>query len=87
MPRRKLLTCCEIRRHNISYHTFQIRYAKLALTMTRTLSLSDGKKIPALGWGNGTGGLFGADEKAAQTGQLALDQGIYHIDTAQVRPS
>lgn len=55
--------------------------------MTRTLSLSDGKKIPALGWGNGTGGLFGADEKAAQTGQLALDQGIYHIDTAQVRPS
>ncbi|EIW69720.1 hypothetical protein TREMEDRAFT_29854 [Tremella mesenterica DSM 1558] len=51
--------------------------------MPRTITLSDGKKIPAIGWGNGTGGLGKSGQKAVETGVLALKAGILHIDTAQ----
>ncbi|WWC58346.1 uncharacterized protein I303_100886 [Kwoniella dejecticola CBS 10117] len=51
--------------------------------MTRTIKLSDGKVIPAIGWGNGTGGLFGNHDPAVENGIAALKAGIYHIDTAE----
>ncbi|WWD17901.1 hypothetical protein CI109_102346 [Kwoniella shandongensis] len=52
--------------------------------MTRTITLSDGKKIPALGWGNGSGGLGRNPGKAQPAGLYALKAGIHHIDTAQI---
>lgn len=55
----------------------------LESTMVRTLQLSDGKQIPAIGWGNGTGGLEDSGEKAINTGKIVLESGILHIDTAQ----
>jgi diketogulonate reductase-like aldo/keto reductase len=51
--------------------------------MVRTITLSDGKKIPAIGWGNGTGGLQKSGSKAVDIGKVALEAGIHHIDTAQ----
>lgn len=51
--------------------------------MTRTIRLSDGKNIPAIGWGNGTGGLHSSGNKAVETGKIVLAAGIHHIDTAQ----
>ncbi|BEI83838.1 hypothetical protein CcaverHIS002_0404420 [Cutaneotrichosporon cavernicola] len=50
---------------------------------TRTLLLSDGKVIPAIAWGNGTGGLAKGGDRAVLGGQLALEAGIRHLDTAQ----
>ncbi|WWC99461.1 hypothetical protein V866_006364 [Kwoniella sp. B9012] len=52
--------------------------------MSRTIKLSDGKSIPAIGWGNGTGGLFGNHDPATTSGVQALKAGIYHIDTAEI---
>ncbi|WVW82066.1 hypothetical protein I302_104071 [Kwoniella bestiolae CBS 10118] len=51
--------------------------------MPRSIKLSDGKSIPAIGWGNGTGGLFGNHDPAITSGVEALKAGIYHIDTAE----
>jgi len=51
--------------------------------MVRTITLSDGKKIPALGWGNGTGGINSRPQTAIDMGAVALKAGILHIDTAQ----
>lgn len=51
--------------------------------MTRTIKLSDGKLIPAIGWGNGTGGLQKSGNTAVEGGKVALLAGIHHIDTAQ----
>ncbi|GAA6021816.1 hypothetical protein JCM10207_002072 [Rhodosporidiobolus poonsookiae] len=45
-----------------------------------TFDLLDGKKIPAVGWGNGSGD---ARKTAAESGAIALEAGIRHIDTAQ----
>lgn len=53
--------------------------------MVRTIKLNDGKSIPALAWGNGTGGIEHSGQKAIDTGVVALKAGILHIDTAQVR--
>ncbi|KAK4689727.1 hypothetical protein P7C73_g370, partial [Tremellales sp. Uapishka_1] len=49
--------------------------------MVHTIALSDGKKIPFLAWGNGTG-----DGKTTpvELGVTALKGGITHIDTAQI---
>ena len=55
--------------------------------MVRTITLSDGKKIPAIAWGSGTGGLSSAGEKAVEIGVWAIEAGIRHLDCAQVRPS
>jgi diketogulonate reductase-like aldo/keto reductase len=52
--------------------------------MAKTISLNDGKKIPALAWGNGTGGINDESKKAIELGKAALQAGILHIDTAQV---
>lgn len=52
-----------------------------------TIKLNDGKSIPALAWGNGTGGINATSDKAVETGVQALKAGIVHIDTAQVRLS
>ncbi|KAL1405729.1 hypothetical protein Q8F55_007399 [Vanrija albida] len=52
--------------------------------MPRTITLSDGKKVPAIGWGNGTGGLASSGSKAVDAGAIALEDGILHIDTAQL---
>jgi hypothetical protein len=52
--------------------------------MVRTIQLNDGKSIPALAWGNGTGGIENSGKKAIDTGAVALKAGILHIDTAQV---
>ena len=49
--------------------------------MVRTITLNDGKKIPALGWGNMHG------EYAVKNCAEALKLGILHIDTAQVSRS
>lgn len=49
----------------------------------RTIKLSDGKVIPALGWGNGSGGIMRNSQKAVDCGVVALKAGILHIDTAQ----
>ena len=54
------------------------------LKMIRTITLSDGKKIPAMGWGNGTAGLGHSGSKAITKGEYALRQGVRHIDTAQM---
>ncbi|ORY89678.1 conjugated polyketone reductase C1 [Leucosporidium creatinivorum] len=45
-----------------------------------TFTLLDGKRIPVLGWGNGTGD---ARKTATESGKIALDAGIRHVDTAQ----
>ncbi|GAA5976268.1 hypothetical protein JCM10908_005436 [Rhodotorula pacifica] len=45
-----------------------------------TFTLSDGRKVPALAWGNGTGN---AKKTAIESGVLAVKSGIRHIDTAQ----
>jgi diketogulonate reductase-like aldo/keto reductase len=50
--------------------------------MVRTITLNDGKKIPSLAWGNGSGGV---NSRAAELGTEVLKAGITHIDTAQVR--
>jgi 2,5-diketo-D-gluconate reductase A len=54
------------------------------MTMVRTLTLNDGKKIPALGFGTGSFGHFGNHEEAAQDGAIALKAGFRHLDTAQL---
>lgn len=45
-----------------------------------TFTLSDGRKVPALAWGNGSGN---ARKTALDSGVLAIEAGIRHIDTAQ----
>jgi diketogulonate reductase-like aldo/keto reductase len=52
--------------------------------MTRTIRLSDGKAIPAIGCGNGSGGLMRGGSKATEIGKTVLDAGIHHLDTAQM---
>jgi len=49
-----------------------------------TIKLNDGKSIPAIGWGNGTGGIERSGQKAIDLGAIALKAGILHIDTAQI---
>ncbi|CAK9787338.1 Aldo/keto reductase [Cutaneotrichosporon oleaginosum] len=49
----------------------------------RTFKLSDGKTVPAIAWGNGTGGLQKSGNRAVLGGQVALEAGIRHLDTAQ----
>ena len=44
-------------------------------------TLHDGTSIPWLAWGNGTGQ---AKKDAIESGKVALDTGIRHIDTAQL---
>ncbi|KDR69736.1 hypothetical protein GALMADRAFT_77100 [Galerina marginata CBS 339.88] len=46
-----------------------------------SFTLLDGTTIPWIAWGNGTGL---EDKNAVDCGQLALDSGIRHIDTAQL---
>ncbi|KAL1410576.1 hypothetical protein Q8F55_004589 [Vanrija albida] len=50
----------------------------------RTITFSDGKKIPAVGWGSGSGGFIGSGQRAVDAGVIALKEGILHIDTAQI---
>lgn len=45
-----------------------------------TIQLLDGREIPWLSWGNGTGNM---KKDPVKTGKIALDEGIRHIDTAQ----
>ncbi|WWC58753.1 uncharacterized protein I303_101297 [Kwoniella dejecticola CBS 10117] len=52
--------------------------------MTRTIKLADGKAIPALQWGNGSGGLNGKHDPALQYGITALKTGVKAIDTAEL---
>ena len=52
--------------------------------MTRTIALSDGKQIPALGFGTGSFGHLGKHDRAAQDGAIALEAGFRHLDTAQL---
>lgn len=52
--------------------------------MVRTIKFNDGKVVPAIGWGNGTGGINANSARAVETGVVALKAGILHIDTAQV---
>lgn len=52
--------------------------------MVRTIKLSDGKEIPALGWGMGTGGIK-EHARTVKFGLQAVEAGIVHLDTAQVR--
>lgn len=51
---------------------------------SRKIRLSDGKEIPAIGWGSGSGGFIGSGQKATDAGVTALAEGIWHIDTAQI---
>jgi len=51
--------------------------------MVRTILLNNGRKIPAIGWGNGSQGLIGSGQLAVGLGVTALKEGILHIDTAQ----
>jgi len=46
-------------------------------------NLNDGKQIPALAWGNGTGGLSNSGKTAVDMGVINLKYGVSHIDTAQ----
>ncbi|WVQ97320.1 hypothetical protein IAU59_004431 [Kwoniella sp. CBS 9459] len=52
--------------------------------MARTIQLADGTAIPALGWGNGSGGLNGKNDPAVVSGIEALKAGLRHIDTAEL---
>ncbi|CEQ41299.1 SPOSA6832_03014 [Sporobolomyces salmonicolor] len=45
-----------------------------------TFTLLDGTKIPVIAWGNGTGD---AKKTAVESGRVALEAGLRHIDTAQ----
>lgn len=49
--------------------------------MSTSFRLLDGTSIPWLAWGNGTGQ---AKKDAIESGKLALEAGIRHIDTAQL---
>lgn len=46
-----------------------------------TIPLLDGTAIPWLGWGNGTGN---AQKNPVECGKAVLENGIKHIDTAQI---
>lgn len=46
-----------------------------------SFKLLDGKSIPTIGWGNGTGG--DAKGKAVEIGKKAISAGLRHLDTAQ----
>ena len=50
---------------------------------SKLITLNDGKKLPALGFGNGTGGFLKSD-KSIQGVKDALDVGFRHVDTAQM---
>lgn len=50
----------------------------------RTFKLADGKVVPAIAWGSGTGGLAKAGEKTVLAAKVVLDAGIRHLDTAQL---
>lgn len=52
--------------------------------MARTLKLSDGKPIPSLAWGSGSGGINKEQQLVIDMGIHALKCGIRHIDTAQI---
>lgn len=47
----------------------------------QSFALLDGTSIPWLGWGNGTGA---ASTTAVESGKIALESGILHLDTAQI---
>lgn len=49
----------------------------------RTVKLNDGKLIPLVAWGNGSGGLSSSGDKAVRMGKVAIEAGIGHLDTAQ----
>lgn len=55
--------------------------AAVTTTIPSTFTLFDGKKIPVIGWGNGSGN---ARKTAVVSGEIALKSGVRHIDTAQV---
>jgi diketogulonate reductase-like aldo/keto reductase len=46
-----------------------------------SFQLLDGTSIPWVAWGNGTGQ---AKKDAIESGKLALESGLRHIDTAQL---
>ena len=50
-------------------------------TSVQSFTLLDGTSIPWLGWGNGTGA---ASKTAIESGKIALESGILHLDTAQI---
>ena len=52
-----------------------------AASFTLRLLDSDGTSIPRIGWGNGTGQAL---KSAVECSRLALENGIRHIDTAQI---
>ncbi|KAF4620350.1 hypothetical protein D9613_001201 [Agrocybe pediades] len=52
----------------------------MTIQSVKTFDLLDGTTIPWIGWGNGTGD---ARKTAIESGHLALESGIRHIDTAQ----
>lgn len=59
-----------------------VQQRSLLSIMVRTITLNDGKKMPALAWGMGTGGVQKQD--TVKLGVQALEAGIVHFDTAQV---
>jgi hypothetical protein len=62
--------------------TTNLYQRSLLSIMVRTITLNDGKKMPALAWGMGTGGVQKQD--TVKLGVQALEAGIVHFDTAQV---
>jgi diketogulonate reductase-like aldo/keto reductase len=52
--------------------------------MSKTLTLNDGKQIPAIGFGNMHGWENEYSIKAEKVPAFALKQGFRHLDTAQV---
>lgn len=52
----------------------------MTIQSIKTFELLDGTTIPWIAWGNGTGQ---ASKTAVDSGHLALENGIRHIDTAQ----
>lgn len=49
-----------------------------------TYTLSDGKRVPALAWGAGSGSMFNGGQATEDMAVYALKAGIRHLDTAQV---
>jgi diketogulonate reductase-like aldo/keto reductase len=52
----------------------------MTISSVETFTLLDGTKIPWLAWGNGTGDAL---KTAVESGLVALESGIRHLDTAQ----
>lgn len=68
----------------MSTHVPAIGLVRPSPTSPAAQKLSDGKLIPALGWGAGSGKQFDGGQHAEDMAVYALKAGLRQLDTAQV---